>query len=60
MERRTVTLLWIAVVLISFIVFIVGWVMGDVGIAFWGFVVRWLVPIGILIGFGYYRSRMKA
>ena len=60
MTRRTVALLWIAVAALAFIIFIVGWIMGDVGIKFWGFLVRWILPIVVLVGFGYYRSRIKS
>lgn len=59
MNKRTVTLLWIAVAVLAFVVFIVGWVMGDIGLGFSAFLVRWIVPIIILVGFGMFRRRAK-
>jgi hypothetical protein len=44
---------------LAFIAFIGGWVMGDIGIGFPAFLVRWILPLVILIGFGYYRSKVK-
>ena len=59
MTMRTVRLLWIAAAVLAFAAFIGGWVMGDIGIGFPAFLVRWILPLVILVGFGYYRRRSK-
>ena len=60
MAERSVVLMWLGAVVVSIIVSIIGWVMGDVGLGFLGFLVRWIAPIGVLIGFSYYRKSRKA
>ncbi len=59
MEKKVVVALWAAVIALAFITFIGGWVMGDIGLGFPAFLVRWILPLVILIGFGYYRSKVK-
>lgn len=59
MSKNTVIALWVATVVLAIIAFIGGWVMGDVGIGFPAFLVRWIAPLVILIGFGSYRAKTK-
>lgn len=59
MSKNIVAALWAAVIVLAIIAFIGGWVMGDVGIGFPAFLVRWILPLGIIIGFAYYRSKVK-
>ena len=59
MSKNVVAALWAAVIVLAIVAFIGGWVMGDVGIGFPAFLVRWIVPLGLIIGFAYYRSKAK-
>ena len=59
MSKNIVAALWAAVTVLAIIAFIGGWVMGDVGIGFPAFLVRWILPLAILIGFAYYRAKVK-
>ena len=60
MKRITSVILWIVAVILAIVAFIGGWAMGDIGLKFPAFLVRWLLPLVILFGFGYYRKRIKS
>ena len=50
-------IIWVAAVLVAVVVSVVGWILGDLGLLFPGFLVRWIVPVVILVGLGSFRSR---
>jgi len=59
MSKSMVAILWTAVVVLAIVAFIGGWVMGDLGMGFLAFLVRWILPLGLLIGFAVYRGKAK-
>jgi hypothetical protein len=55
--RLQKNIFWAVVIVLAIVFFIAGWVIRDIGIGWLGFIIRWVLPVGVIAGAVAYRSR---